>query len=250
MVPCYVIHLGDDFQNRESLEDFGLNPIGFKGVDARKDEHLKYSENVDTLCQYTCPKSTIGCALSHILLAQKLYDEGVPIALVLEDDAYPKVPHIDVNEILENIPSDWEIIKLHCVPYCNESIHVWVTDDSNAAYLRNRKGIDKVRKLKAKLHIDYHYNIANIKMYKYKNVFMTDESTSNIRESQKPHWFSYFIPTPTSGEQKREHFFMYKIFRIPGTTVEVTIGRLIDVLCIALIGFLIHKSLNFRKTKT
>ena len=118
-VPCYVITLEDDFPAKNSLVKIGLNPIKFKGVNAKKDEHLKYSEHISTWCKYACPKSTIGCGLSHILLSKKLHDEGIPIALILEHDAYPKnISKFDIDKIIKSVPSDWEIIKLHCSMFC------------------------------------------------------------------------------------------------------------------------------------
>ncbi len=100
MMPCHVITLKDDFPNRKSLERIGLNPTTFKGIDARQDEHLEYLKHVHPTCQYICPKSTIGCGVSHILLARKLYKERVPIALILEDDAYPTVSKIDFDKVV------------------------------------------------------------------------------------------------------------------------------------------------------
>jgi GR25 family glycosyltransferase involved in LPS biosynthesis len=96
MIPCHVIYLGDGFPNHQSLLDIGVDPIGFKGIDARKDEHLTYTDNINPICKHLCPKGKIGCALSHVLLAQQLYDSGVDAAIVLEDDAYPIVS--DLNE--------------------------------------------------------------------------------------------------------------------------------------------------------
>lgn len=95
--------MGNDFDNRKSLQSIGLNPIGFKGVNGKKDE---YQEYVDPDCFASCPKAVIGCGLSHVLLARKLYDEGTDIALVLEDDAYPIHVHIDFESIIKSVPED------------------------------------------------------------------------------------------------------------------------------------------------
>ena len=232
VIPCYVITLDDDFPSRQSLIRIGLNPVGFKGVNAKKDEHLDYMKNVSIPCQYTCPKSIIGCGLSHVLLAKKLYDEKIPIALILEDDAYPKVSKLDIDQIIQSVPDDWEIIKLHCFPYCNNDSYVTkFNDGSTAGYIINRKGMYKVKNLKVNFHIDMQYSFSGIKVYKSNNnLFMTDESTSNIRDDGDPHWMSYFLSKPTSGEMQIHHIFLYKIFRIPGTPIEITLGCLINVL--------------------
>jgi len=244
VIPCYVITLDDDFPNRQSLIEIGLDPVGFKGINAKKDEHLKYMENVSVSCQYTCPKSTIGCGLSHVLLSQKLYDEGIPIALILEDDAYPKVLKLDIDKIIQSVPENWEIIKLHCISYCTSNSYMTkFNDGSNAAYIINRKGMYKVKNLKVNFHIDMQYQFSDIKVYKSSNnLFWTDESTSNIRDdgNTQPHWMSYFLSKPTSGEMKTHHIFLYKIFRIPGTNIEITLGKLVNSIILLILIFVIY----------
>jgi GR25 family glycosyltransferase involved in LPS biosynthesis len=231
----------DDPPNRKKLIESGLNPITFQGVDARKDEH-HHVEKVHELCQYTCPKSTIGCGLSHILLANKLYSDKIPLALVLEDDAYPKFFKIDFDEIMNSVPDDWEIIKLHSGGYCDNSFHRGMSG-STAAYLINRKGMYKVQNLKLYYHIDLQMNLSDIKMYKVNNIFWTDESSSHIREkTSDKHWLSYFLPKYTCGEQTPVHFFKYKIFRVPGTNIEITNGVFINFILVLVIIFVVYNA--------
>jgi hypothetical protein len=212
IVPCYVIHLGPDFDNRKSLQRIGLNPIGFKGVNGKKDEYLRYREYIDPDCFDSCPKAVLGCGLSHILLAKKLYDEGADIALVLEDDAYPTSARIDFESVLASVPGDWEIIKLHTC----------VFGLSTAAYLINRKGMNKLGHLKVKYHIDYQIShLSDIRVYSSANLFWTDETTSNIRVSNG----NVFVPS----------VLMYPINRIPGTSIELTIGHTVLVIILLLL---------------
>jgi len=243
MIPCYVIHLGDTFENKKSLQDVGLIPIGFKGVDARKNEHLNYPDNINSMCKVFCPISTIGCGLAHILLAKKLYNENIDIALILEDDAYPKFKKFDLHEILSTIPSDWELIRLHCDIYCDSSNKIKQPNGSAAAYIINRKGIQKQKDLKVLYHVDFQINyVSDIKVYKTNtNLFYTDERTSNIRDSHKVHWISYFLPTPTSGEKSKETIFLYKQIRLPLINKELTTGDLIDIFTILLIIWIFIK---------
>jgi glycosyl transferase family 25 len=54
----------------------------------------------------------IGCALSHLRLYQRMMDENIEVALILEDDA---VIHPDTLAILtrwQEFPSDWELLLL------------------------------------------------------------------------------------------------------------------------------------------
>ena len=236
MIPCYVIHLGNSFENKKSLENVGLYPIGFKGIDSRKDEHIGYTGKINPICKHFCPKSTIGCGLSHILLAENLYNEGTQLALILEDDAYPKFSKFDLNKILEDVPDDWEIIRLHCDMYCDNSNKVKL-NGSTAAYLINWKGIQKQKDIKLAGHVDAQTNfMSGIKVYKTKqNIFTTDENNSNIRGSYKIHWLTYFLSNPTSGEKRKEHFFAYKYIRIPYFNTELTLGNIIDILLVVIL---------------
>ena len=240
-VPCYVIHLGSDFGNRKSL--YGLNPIGFKGVNGKKDEHLDHLDYIDPDCSENCPKSALGCGLSHILLAEKLYDEGLDTALVLEDDAYLKSVHLDFEEIYKSVPSDWEIIKLHCDVNCKDNSHV-TNFGSTAAYIINRKGMYKLKNLKLKFHIDFQMvKLSDIVVYKsQKNLFWTDETKSSNRQTGTRHWVTNFIRDPTSGEKNKQHIFEYPIHRIPGTSIELTTGTIINILVIfSLILLVLYK---------
>lgn len=242
MIPCYVIHLGDTFPNRQSLLDVGLKPIGFKGVNGKKDEYLHHLDRLNPVCQLTCPKSVIGCGLSHILLAEKLSDEGVPIALVLEDDAYPTVPHIDFEEIVRSVPSDWEMIKLHCDMWCKDGTVDAKGKLSAAAYILNRKGIEKVKNINLLTHIDGQFNFENLTMYKTKyNLFRTDESSSNSRPtSSRDHWLTMYIPEPTSGEKNETQVFAFKYFRIPGTSIELSLGFILDFFLFVIIVLILY----------
>jgi GR25 family glycosyltransferase involved in LPS biosynthesis len=242
ILPTYVIHLGESFSNRQSLIDIGLEPVGFKGINAKKNEHLRYADRITPMCQYFCPKSPIGCGLSHILLADTLFQKQVPMALILEDDAYPLVQSIDFEQIIQSVPPDWELIKLHCDPNCKDGEYRVIKEDeamSTAAYIINTKGIQKLKDMKLSYHIDHQLFWSNIKQYKSRrNLFWTDESSSNIRVSQNTHWFIHLmklISKPlTSGEKSIEQIHSYPVLRIPFIDVELAIGNVID-LCIFLI---------------
>jgi hypothetical protein len=235
-VPCYVIHLGHAFQNQDALKH--LNPIGFKGVDARRDEHLEHLDRVHPACQRVCAKAVIGCGLSHVLLAEKLHDEGVPLALVLEDDAYPLARDLDVDAITREVPDDWEVIRLHCDAYCDNDSNEVGLNGSTAAYLINAKGLEKMKDVKVAVHIDFQQSLfSSIKVYKTKkNLFRTDESSSGIRANgSSPHWLARWLPEPTSGEKTTDHVLSY------ATIGGITNGNIVDVLIILLVMWLIYR---------
>lgn len=242
MIPCYVIHLGDTFKNKQSLLNVGLDPVGFRGVDGKKDEYLYHIDRLNPVCQYTCPKTVIGCGLSHILLAEKLSNEGVQIALVLEDDAYPLKTSIDFAEIFRSAPPDWEMIKLHCDMYCRNGSSDTPLSASAGAYIVNEKGMTKLKNMKLFTHVDIQFNVEKLKMYKTKhNIFRTDESKSiNRTDGTDEHWLSVYLPRPTSGEKVPAQLLDYKLLRIPGTDVEFNVGEVVNFFIFAFILFILY----------
>ena len=249
-LPCYIINLKDSLENFEKQKPFlmaeGLDPVRFIGVDGRKDEYLEYPDDVTTQCKLTCPKSAIGCGLSHVLLAQHLRDIGVPIALILEDDAFPKVCDLleNIQQTLNETPEDWEMIKLHSDNGCkNDSIKAGM--GSMAAYILNSAGIQKLASLKVNYHIDHQIFYGPVKMMSYKsrwNLFWTDESSSTNRGSNTK-WLNIKSGT---GEKTLSTVITYNFFRIPGTNIEIPIW--VGIIAMILIIILVLKIL-FRFTK-
>ena len=223
---CFVINLKDSPQNFEKqrplLLEEGLDPIRFIGVDARKDEHLEHLDHVTKWCHYTCPKSTVGCTLSHVLLARHIRDLGLPMALVLEDDAYPKTDNLlqRIQKTIQETPDDWEIIKLHCFFPCRQD-SITSKGSSTAAYLINTSGLEKLSKMKVITQVDFQINTSGFKVYKSRNnLFWTDESLSTNRGSNST--FGDLQKFGFEGEHSLSQCVSYKILRVPGTRLEIT----------------------------
>ncbi len=66
-------------------------------------------------CRHMCSPGMVGCALSHMTCWRAVVDRGLPLALVLEDDA-TLVPEFSakLDRVLEHAPPDWHIITLGC----------------------------------------------------------------------------------------------------------------------------------------
>lgn len=193
--------------------------------------------------QYFTVRSAIGCALSHILLADKLYNENIPVALVVEDDAYPRFPRINFDKIMNEVPDDWEMIKLHCDVYCKDgSNNVNRGDGSTAAYIINRKGMLKIKNMKVITHIDFVFSSSNIKHYKSNiNMFVTDESSSvNRKELPEYNWLTPFIPKPITGEKSIEHIIGYSLIVVPGTSVTLTLGDYLILIYFIVLTFVCY----------
>jgi hypothetical protein len=253
LLPSFVITLNDTLGDQEvALEKAGIYPKLVKGVNGKKDEHVKYADRIDPFCLKTCPKSMIGCGLSHILLCEQIYKSGIPMALILEDDAYP-IEGIDmsheITKVLNEVPDDWEVIKLHCDAFCkygsnsSKGLDLFPVTGSTAAYIVNNKSAKKISEFKVQEHIDkqqYHKCI----MYKSKyNLFRADETTSTNaarRHSVFTPILNTFVPI-TSGEKTWDDILGFKSFKIPFTNINLTnesyiwIGLLVLVLLIVLI---------------
>ena len=69
----------------------------------------------------------IGCALSHLRLYQRMVDEHIEEAFILEDDA---VIHPGILELLARRgewPNDWEILLMHHLPWIGGQLNWWHT---------------------------------------------------------------------------------------------------------------------------
>jgi GR25 family glycosyltransferase involved in LPS biosynthesis len=262
----YVINLEksiDKFNKQKpKLETMGLEIERFNAINAIEDEHLNYKDNITKIALFFTPKSVIGCALSHILLAKHilLNDNDKPYVLIMEDDALPI--ELDKQTLLNNINDTvktinildpaWDIIQLHsdaCYP-CPNSYTTHPLCGSTAAYLISNRGAEKMRDLKVMSHIDMHTS-ASIKFKKYRtknNLFWTDENmslnridTNNILLKLKSIILTKLIPL--RGEKIWEHFLNFKVLRIPGINKEFTGNQLINYF----IALLIFRKLNLLK---
>lgn len=233
---CHVINLDRSIDNfykqRPYLMESGVFPQRFSGVDSKKGEHLEYSEYLTDTCRDLCPNGVIGCGLSHILLAKKLYEKGSQLVLILEDDAYPLVTdlNLEIKKIIEETPKDWDIIKLHC-DFCKNNSND-PTGGSTAAYLINKSGLKKLSNMKLNWHIDLQWNLeSKLKVYKSNvNIFWADEKTSENRESIN--FFGKYTFNST-GQKSLDDLLSFKVVKVFGHEVsgwEVLTFFLISIL--------------------
>lgn len=121
MLPIYVIALKDSTARRqkiaERLEDLGLE---FSFIDAVMGKDIPGAEK-NRLCSQKrqgflpSPLSdgALGCLMSHRAIWQKMQEERIETALVLEDDAIIAPEILDVLPRLEKLKSRFDIINLH-----------------------------------------------------------------------------------------------------------------------------------------
>ena len=118
MLPIFLVSL-EHHQNRRDkvfagLQKYGINDaIWFPAVNGNKEDlskfnidrtkHQRFWHNSISCCSYNrvYTNGEYGCALSHLHLYQKIVDENIAVALIIEDDVVPL--NADVTAFLENI---------------------------------------------------------------------------------------------------------------------------------------------------
>jgi hypothetical protein len=144
----------------------------------------------------------------------------------MEDDAFPIVDNLEyeITKVLNEVPDDWEIIRMHCDTHCVDGQNEVGGNASAAAYLINRKGMEIMMNTKLKGHVDWQQNdILNI--YKTKvNLFRTDEnkmSTNRIQTSSVISTVFEIVQPITTGEKTWDDKLSYKSVRIPYVNIEL-----------------------------
>lgn len=93
-IPCYVINLDAARERRAAmagrLAELGVPFTLFRAIDGRQLTPEQRALHVDEARAgregYPLSPGEIGCALSHLSIYRKMANEGIPYAVVLEDD--------------------------------------------------------------------------------------------------------------------------------------------------------------------
>jgi glycosyl transferase family 25 len=123
--PVFVINLARSAHRRAFilpyLESLGIRPQIFPAVDGRlldRDQLVREGSYDDAYAHQRFSRSLtmgeIGATLSHVGVCRKIVAEGLPVAVVFEDD----ITFIDgvadvVRKALANAPADWELLQLY-----------------------------------------------------------------------------------------------------------------------------------------
>lgn len=60
----------------------------------------------------------LGCAFSHYFLLQKIVKEKIPVAMILEDDAYFKEEFVQLMNNFQQVPTGWDLLHVgYTTPY-------------------------------------------------------------------------------------------------------------------------------------
>lgn len=180
-IPCLVINL-DRQQERFEIIKKELNDVGFSNVVRIPGVDGKKLPDTGLL-----PRSLVGCFESHKKCARYMVDNDIPLALILEDDAFPypeKFPH----DFTENV-NDYDIVTYHTHDPSTEKKEHNLLMTSSAAYAMTYTGALKILNTKIFFHYDIQTNF-EIKKFKSKQLFYTDESESTNVSDGKKNFFS------------------------------------------------------------
>lgn len=257
MFNTYVINLDSqpgrwDAQSKELIK-VGINPIRIKGIlnEEASDENYSFLGRKTSLFK--------GCTSSHIKACNNfLNNDPNQIALILEDDAYPKFNNVKIlEEYLETChPYNFDMLLVHCDIRCpiKDKQKSLVFSGSGAAYFITKQGAKKILNHKFTTVIDFETNlIPNFKkIVSGENFFWTDEnyimtndiSSDRIESKQKNDNMIDKIITKLSfnrGEKTWRHSKNFKFFKIPIINYTLTVKHLIIILFTLILFFIIKK---------
>lgn len=260
----YIINLKKDihiyYNLKDILNNMGIYPHRFDAIYGKMiKDYNKYNEFITTYCKYLCPKGLIGCGLSHYTLLNNIHNGDLKgntndFTLVLEDDVIPLFEDKDeIIEIIDYAPNDCDLLMLHCLGRCpydddNRTLYLKPTSrfiGSAAAYLIRNSAIPKLLKTKLFFHVDmqfYNTILDNVYVY-YKPMFRTDDSSSNINESNYAtkgyEELSYHFPLKVHNITT-ERILTYPLVRIPMVDVTVNTFNIIQVVIVITILIFIY----------
>lgn len=111
----FVINLPRSIERRASMEhQLSLLNLDYEIVEAVDGSKLSHSEIMRETrpLNYALRCGEVGCALSHINLYRKIASEGIPLALILEDDALIDSNTVDALNEIENLSAKTPTVTL------------------------------------------------------------------------------------------------------------------------------------------
>jgi GR25 family glycosyltransferase involved in LPS biosynthesis len=197
----YVINLDKDTNRLEKINNYlDDRYIRIPGVYGEHEDFIK-NNDIFYLTRYLCPKSALGCFMSHRrALKTFLETSNKDYAVILEDDAEPRFQDWNkkIQESIQNAPSDWDIIKLDYLPKFNwfdESRYTKFPSLITTAYIVNKKSAEKILKHKMIYHIDIQIIFMGLNIYNNPEIVFEqiwdEENNSNNRIKSFYNIFGY-----------------------------------------------------------
>ena len=165
-IPILYLNLdrGIDRKNKieEELNSHSVNYVRISAIDGKEIKNMYKDQlnGVKFINNYNTPnrrykntkleKAEIGCTMAHLKAIRYAYNNGLDIALILEDDctfAMENTWDKTLEKIVEDVPRDWGIIQTHglkCNTFSNECVQNKKPCWSALSYLISRKGMEDI----------------------------------------------------------------------------------------------------------
>jgi GR25 family glycosyltransferase involved in LPS biosynthesis len=213
----YVINLPDCNLSEERVKLFSNNSQVFNNVEifsAVKGRTKFYSNKVvDTWTgttilgenkTKTLTDGEVGCCMSHIGVWEKIIQDDIEVALILEDDAVKYLPGFDniVQDLFQQLPDDWDIFLTGYWSYdkndikISEMIYKCEIFILAHAYFITKKACQKILEshLPLKLPLDNFLSSVSKELNIYRHNYGTKD-TSSSSNKRIPILNSYLIRT-------------------------------------------------------
>jgi GR25 family glycosyltransferase involved in LPS biosynthesis len=185
----YVINLDKDVDRLKKINNYLENYVRIPGIYGANEDFIK-NNDIFYLSRYLCPKSVLGCFMSHRLaLKTFLENSNKEYGLILEDDAEPCFENYmeKINESIQNAPSNWDIIKLDYLPKYNlihQHSYTKYPSLITTAYIINKKTAEKIMKEKMIYHIDIQLIFMGLNIYNnpeiiFQQIWDEDNNSNN-----------------------------------------------------------------------
>jgi len=182
-VPVVIISIDQakyEATQRELTKN-GFEAQLFHGVDGSKQTNLRTKKIVTPFARHFCTDKMLGCALSHIELAQQLvraWPKFAQAVLVLEDDILVKDATPDGIASLASAASQWDILRLYCQGRCSATGRFF--SGSTAAYLLSYSGAVKQAQKRVVYHIDMQQCSPDLTLVNGPRLFTTRDERKGI----------------------------------------------------------------------
>jgi GR25 family glycosyltransferase involved in LPS biosynthesis len=118
MIEANIISCGNIDNLSQKIIEYGMQPVLFKCINGKNIDPKVVSEYMHPVLKHFIPYSAIGCAISHMMLWEKLLASNDNIMLILEDDViFAQKPddfkHL-LTKSLENVPENFDVLYLGC----------------------------------------------------------------------------------------------------------------------------------------
>jgi glycosyl transferase family 25 len=251
----FVINLDKDFDRLNNVykqfKEYDIrNYERFAGIYGNNLTNDELNNNTTIIGKYIASKNMIGCGISHIKLWEKIVNDNIEKALILEDDFIFKEYFLNrFNKIIADAPIEYDMIYLTSNVIHNKYLKLYDINDNYykqiflaqaLGYIITLKGAKKILNdiNKISYHIDvelcfksllYNYNIISVKE---PLIYQTFDTSNNTNDRHYPLLLNSII-------YKNDINYLYKTIILSIKSLNINIS--INVIIIFILGYYLFK---------